>query len=108
MRIRLGLLLSCLVVALASVATAQEWAPDSERPSAAPAGPPPPAVEQMPEGEWVPHGVAVLGQDASSRVEFRLDHSMLALASKIDSGNPEFQRAMAELNGISFRTFRFP
>ena len=94
-------LLVCLAGGFASLATGQDWAAQEQ------AAPPPPAADQAAEGEWIPDGVAMLGRGASSRVEFRLDHSMLALASKIDSSNPEFRRAIAGLNGISFRTFRF-
>ncbi len=108
MRNWLWLWLACLVGALPSIVTAQDWAHDAPPEAAAPVAPPPAAADQTAEGEWVPEGIAVLGRGASSRVEFRLDHSMLALASKMDSNNSEFRRAIAGLNGISFRTFRFP
>jgi hypothetical protein len=102
-----------MVGALVAVAPAQDWAPNSAPAPAAPvaSAPNPNAPTtgalESPEGEWVPEGVAVLGRRASSRMEFRLDHTILALASKIDSGNPEFRRAIAGLNGVSFRSFHF-
>ena len=119
MRNRLCCLLACLLGMLAPVALAQNGGRNvpigPNTPAADAPGPPeaaapliPPPADQAAEGEWVPDGVAVLGRGATSHVEFRLDHSMLALASKMDSGNQEFRRAIAGLNGISFRTFRFP
>ena len=34
--------------------------------------------------DWIPQGIESLGQNASSRTEFTLDHSMLVFASKLD------------------------
>jgi hypothetical protein len=57
--------------------------------------------------EWVPDGIAALGQSAASRTEFRLDHSMLVLASKLDRNNEDLRRVIAGVNGVSVRGFRF-
>ncbi len=57
--------------------------------------------------EWVPEGIAALGQSATSRTEFRLDHSMLVLASKLDKNNEDLRRVIAGVNGVSVRSFRF-
>jgi hypothetical protein len=56
----------------------------------------------------VPEGIAALGQNASSRTEFTLDHSMLVLASKLDKANEDLQRVIAGVNGVSVHSFRFP
>jgi Domain of unknown function (DUF4252) len=58
--------------------------------------------------EWVPEAVDILRQSASSKTEFTLDHSMLVLASKLDSNNQDLRRAIAGVNGISLHSYRFP
>jgi len=58
--------------------------------------------------EWVPQGIAALGQDATSRTEFTLDHSMLVLVSKLDRDNEDLRRVIAGVNGVSVHSFRFP
>lgn len=58
--------------------------------------------------EWVPLGIAVLGQGATSRTEFTLDHSMLVLVSKLDKDNEDLRRVIAGVNGVSVHSFRFP
>ena len=58
--------------------------------------------------EWVPQGIAALGEGAVSRTEFSLDHSMLVLASKLDKDNEDLRRVIAGVNGISVHSFRFP
>jgi hypothetical protein len=57
--------------------------------------------------EWVPDGVTALGQGASSRTEFRLDHWMLVLASKVQKDNPDLRRVVAGVNGVSVHSFHF-
>jgi hypothetical protein len=57
---------------------------------------------------WVPDGIAALGQNASSRTEFTLDHSMLALASKLDKADEDLRRVIAGVNGVSVHSFHFP
>ena len=58
--------------------------------------------------EWVPEGIIVLGQNASSRTEFTLNHSMLVLASKLDQSNEDLRRVILGVNGVSVHSFRFP
>jgi hypothetical protein len=65
----------------------------------------PPPVEVR---EWVPPEIQALGQNASSRTEFTLDHSMLVLASKLDQDNEDLRRVIAGVNGVSVHSFRFP
>jgi hypothetical protein len=72
----------------------------------APVPPPRPAQMQAPQN-WTPEAVAYLGQNASSRTEFNLDHSMVVLASKMDEGDPDFQRIIAGIDGVSVHHFRF-
>ncbi len=50
----------------------------------------------------------MLGQNASSRTEFTLDHSMLVLASKLDKDNEDLRRVILGVNGVSVHSFRFP
>ncbi|HWY54354.1 MAG TPA: DUF4252 domain-containing protein [Terriglobales bacterium] len=58
--------------------------------------------------DWLPQGIESLGQNASSRTEFTLDHSMLVFASKLDQDNEDLRRVVAGVNGISVHSFRFP
>jgi hypothetical protein len=67
-----------------------------------------PAVPPNQSPEWAPDGIAALGQDASSRTEFTLDHSMLVLASKLDKNNEGLRRVIAGVNGVSVHSFHFP
>jgi hypothetical protein len=91
--------------ALGLSARAQDQAPAAAAPSAAlPATAAAPAEETR---EWVPEGIAALGQNAASRTEFRLDHSMLVLASKLDKNNEDLRRVIAGVNGVSVRSYRF-
>jgi hypothetical protein len=54
-----------------------------------------------------PQGVEVLRQSASSKTEFSLDHSMLILASKLDSNNVDLVRVIAGVSGVSVHRYRF-
>src|SRR5579872_6966156 len=58
--------------------------------------------------DWVPQGIESLGQNASSRTEFTLDHSMLVFASKLDQDDDELRRVVAGVDGISVHCYRFP
>lgn len=112
-RILFSALIVCAMLVCA-VAQDQTQAPPPRKPSAAlPAQPPPPT--QAPAApldnqvrEWVPEGIAALGQNASSRTEFTLDHSMLVLASKLDKVNDDLRRVIAGVNGVSVHSFHFP
>ncbi len=59
------------------------------------------------ERDFMPRGIDELRQSASSKTEFNLDHSMLVLASKIDSGNEDLRRVIAGVSGISVHDFRY-
>jgi hypothetical protein len=57
--------------------------------------------------DWVPEALHSLGQNASSRTEFALDHSMLVLASKLDQDDQDLRRVIAGVDGVSVHEFRF-
>jgi len=57
---------------------------------------------------WLPQGIAALQQSVASKSEFTFDHSMLALASKIDPDNEDLRRVIAGVSGISVHHFHFP
>ena len=60
-----------------------------------------------PPRDFVPQGVGQLRQSASSKTEFTLDHSMLVLASKVDSGNEDLRRVIAGVSSVSVHDFRY-
>jgi Domain of unknown function (DUF4252) len=62
---------------------------------------------QAPQPDWTPQGIEALGQYASSRTEFTLDHSMLVLASKMDQDDEDLRRVIAGVNGVSVHSYRF-
>ena len=64
---------------------------------------PPQAVQQ----NWFPMAIEGLGQNASSRTEFTLDHNMVVLASKADQGDDSLRRVIAGVDGISVHRFKF-
>jgi len=64
------------------------------------------ALAQTPQQDWTPPGIAALGQNASSRTEFTLDHSMLAMASKMDQDDEDLRRVIAGVDGVSVHSFR--
>lgn len=70
--------------------------------------PPPPPARPQPSQNWTPEAIAYLGQSASSRTEFNLDHSMVVLASKMDQDDTDFRRVVAGVDGVSVHHFRFP
>ena len=58
--------------------------------------------------DLVPVGVEALGQNASSRTDFTLNHSMLVLASKLEKGdNEDLRRVIAGVNAISVHSYQF-
>ncbi|MGB8064801.1 MAG: DUF4252 domain-containing protein [Candidatus Sulfotelmatobacter sp.] len=65
------------------------------------------AWAQQPSDE-VPPSIEALRQSASSKTEFTLDHSMLVLASKLDSNNDDLRRVIAGVSGLSVHRYRFP
>lgn len=65
------------------------------------------ALAQSPQN-WFPGEIEALGQNASSRTEFSLDHNMVVLASKADQDDESLRRVIAGVDGISVHRFRFP
>jgi hypothetical protein len=57
---------------------------------------------------WIPQGIEVLRQSASSKTEFTLDHSLLVFASKLDQDNEDLRRVIAGVSGLSVHSFHFP
>jgi len=55
----------------------------------------------------IPRGVEALRQSASSKTEFTLDHSMLVLASKLDSNNEDLLRVIVGVSGLSVHRYHF-
>jgi hypothetical protein len=92
------------------------YAPDAPpSPDAPPVYTPSPSTEQRPYvpppaevREWVPQGIASLGQYAATRTEFTIDHSMLVLASKLDRDREDLRRVIAGVNGVSVHSFHYP
>ncbi len=67
-----------------------------------------PLAAQTPESyDAIPQGIEALRQFASSKTEFSLDHSMLVLASKLDSQNEDLVRVIAGVSGISVHRYHF-
>src|SRR6202166_802644 len=66
------------------------------------------ALAQTQQQDWIPRGIESLGQKASSRTEFTLDHSMLVLASKLDQDDEDLRRVIAGVDGVSVHSYRFP
>src|SRR6202023_612723 len=58
--------------------------------------------------DWIPQGIEALRQDASSKTEFTLDHSMLIFASKLDPDNEDLRRVIAGVSGVSVHRYHFP
>ena len=57
--------------------------------------------------EWIPQGIEALRQEASSKTDFTLDHSMLILASKLDPNNEDLRRVIAGVSGVSVHNYRY-
>jgi len=98
----------------------QQYPPPQQRPSAQNPSPtgsdlpqsaasshatPPSSVDVR---QWVPRGIAAMGQSAATRTEFNIDHSMLALATKLDRDNQDLRRVIAGVNGVAVHSFHFP
>jgi hypothetical protein len=65
-------------------------------------------LAQAQQPDWIPQGIERLGQNASSRTEFTLDHSMLVFASKLDQDDEDLRRVIAGVDGVSVHIYRFP
>jgi hypothetical protein len=57
---------------------------------------------------WVPQGITALAQGASTRTEFTLDRSTLALVGKLSTLDEPTRNAIARLNGVSVHLYHFP
>ena len=78
----------------------------TDGPPAAAQGAPAPAAEA--EREWVPEGIVAMRRMASSKTEFTLDRTILKFATLLDRSNPDLQRVVAGVNGVTVHSFRFP
>lgn len=65
-------------------------------------------TEAQQQPGWIPQGIEVLRQSASSKTEFTLDHSMLVFASKLDPDNEDLRRVIAGVSGVSVHRYHFP
>ncbi len=57
--------------------------------------------------ESIPQGIEALRQNACSKAEFTLDHSMLVFASKLDNDD-DLRRVIAGVDGLSVHSYHFP
>ena len=64
--------------------------------------------ESSPPKAAIPPGIEALRQNASSKTEFTLDHSMLVFASKLDRDNGDLRRVIAGVDGLSVHSYHFP
>jgi hypothetical protein len=64
--------------------------------------------EAQEQNIWIPQGIGILQQSASTKSEFTFDHSMLVLASKLEPGDDDLRRVIAGVSGISVHRFHFP
>jgi hypothetical protein len=92
------ILLALVINIIVSAAIAQNQAP-----SASGGWAPPQGAQQ----NWFPMAIERLGQNASSRTEFSLDHNMVVLASKADQPDDSRRRVIAGVDGISVHRFKF-
>jgi hypothetical protein len=89
------ILLSLLITTSAALAQNQ---PQSQ---------PLPPQQNWVQQNWFPQEIESLGQNASSRTEFSLDHNMVVLASKMDQGDDSLRRVIAGVDGVSVHRFKF-
>jgi hypothetical protein len=66
-----------------------------------------PPQQNWVQQNWFPQEIENLGQNASSRTEFSLDHNMVMLASKVDQDDDSLRRVIAGVDGISVHRFKF-
>jgi hypothetical protein len=67
-----------------------------------------PFIQAQQQNEWIPQGIEVVRQSASSKTEFTLDHSMLVFASKLDPDDEDLRRVIAGVSGVSVHSYHFP
>jgi Domain of unknown function (DUF4252) len=95
-----------LILITACAALAQTQLPPEAQPLPE-AQPPQSQLQPEPPQDWVPPAIEGLRQNASSKTEFTLDHSMLVLASKMDQDDEGLRRVIAGVDGVSVHRFRF-
>jgi len=95
-----------LVLITACAASAQTQ-PSPETQPLPETQPPQSQLQPEPPQDWVPQAIESLRQNASSKTEFTLDHSMLVLASKMDQDDEGLRRVIAGVDGVSVHRFRF-
>jgi Domain of unknown function (DUF4252) len=66
-----------------------------------------PPQQNWVQQNWFPQEIESLGQNASSRTEFSLDHNMVVLASKMDQDDDSLRRVIAGVDGVSVHRFKF-
>ncbi len=110
-----GILLSAITCIALPLALAAQEQPTAKPPAGRVYSVPPQEDEQRPpqapqnlSREWFPEGIEALGQYATSRTEFTIDHSMLVMASKLDKDNEDLRRVIAGVSGVSVHSFHFP
>jgi hypothetical protein len=95
-----------LILITACAALAQTQPPPEAQPLPE-TQPPQSQLQPEPPQDWVPQAIESLRQNASSKSEFTLDHSMLVLASKMDQDDEGLRRVIAGVDGVSVHRFRF-
>jgi hypothetical protein len=60
------------------------------------------------EREWIPQGVTMLSEQAARRTHFRLEHEVLALATRFTGQSAELGRVVNGVNGVTVESFGFP
>ena len=95
-----------LILITASASSAQTQLPPEPQPLPE-AQLPQSQLQLEPPQDWVPQAIESLRQNASSKTEFTLDHSMLVLASKMDQDDEGLRRVIAGVDGVSVHRFRF-
>ena len=91
-----------LIAASAALAQTQP-PPEAQPPTQSQIEPQSPTTSR----DWIPQAIESLRQNASSKTEFTLDHSMLVLASKMDQDDEGLRRVIAGVDGVSVHRFRF-
>ncbi len=64
-------------------------------------------LSQAQEQDFMPREVDALRQNATSKTEFTLDHSMLVIASKLDQDNDDLRRVIAGVSGVSVHRYHY-
>jgi hypothetical protein len=95
--------LSCILLVLAMVISASAAIAQNQAQSAPQSWIPSQGAQQ----NWFPQEIESLGQNATSRTEFSLDHNMVVLASKAEQEDGSLRRVIAGVDGISVHRFKF-